>query len=253
MSGAISGNGSIAVSAAPSRAISAGFTATVVVPVSMSASASGLSASTSGWMRAVGTFGSRVAAAYTWTAGSGGWTTATNWNYGNFAPASYDSILMTNGGTIDLGGATQSIVNVGAAGNGIVGTLTNGNLAFTGDMYVKSGTINANLSNAGGTGRLWIGGDSGATVYLGGTNDVTYSDGQATIIGHSTTGAAGTVVLTNPNALNGAGQDTQVFSGTLDLNGQAGVRSNNIKLLSGGSSALVNNSRRGFDLGQRRV
>ena len=218
-----------------------GFTATTYVPVAMSASASGLNASTSGWMRAVGTFGTRIAAAYTWTAGSGGWSTATNWNYGNFPPASYDSILMTNGGTIDLGGA-QSVVNVGAAGNGIVGTLTDGSLAFTGDMYVASGTVGVNLSNSGGSGRLWIGGNSGATVYLNGTNDVTYSDGQATIIGHSTTGAAGTVVLNNPNALNGAGQDTQVFSGTLDLNGQASVRANNIKLLSGGSSALVSNA-----------
>ena len=72
-----------------------------------------------------------------------------NWNFGNFAPASYDSILMTNGGTIDLGGATQTVVNVGAAGNGIVGTLQNGNLAFTGNMYVQSGTINVNLSNSG--------------------------------------------------------------------------------------------------------
>ena len=144
-------------------------------------------------------------------------------------------------------------MNVGAASNGIVGTLQNGNLAFTGDMYVKSGTINTNLSNAGGSGRLWIGGNSGATVYLGGTNSVTYSDSQATIIGYSTTGAAGTVVLTNPNALNGAGQDTQVWSGTLDLNGQANVVSRNIKLLSGSSSSLVTTTPARLQPGQHRA
>ena len=170
------------------------FTATVIVPVNMGASASGLNASVTGAVRAVGSFQSRVAATYTWTDGSNSWSNVGYWNLGNFAPASYDSILMTNGGTIDLGGATQSVVNIGAAGTGIVGTLQNGNLAFTGNMYVQSGTINVNLSNSG-SGQLWIGGNSGATVYLGGTNSVTYSGGAATVIGSSTTGAAGTVTL----------------------------------------------------------
>ena len=243
LSGAISGNGSIAVSAPTITGNISGFTATVVVPVSMNASASGLSASTSGWMRTIGTFGSRVAASYTWTAaGSGSWATATNWNYGNFAPASYDSILMTNGGTIDLGGVTQSIVGVGAAGNGIVGALTDGALAFTGDMYVTSGTVNVDLSNAGGSGRLWIGGNSSATVYLGGVNSVTCSDTHSTIIGQSTTGAAGTVVLLSSTALGPSSQQTQVFAGTLDLNGQTGVTVGSLVLESGASSSLVNNN-----------
>ena len=165
-----------------------------------------------------------------------------NWNLGNFTPASGDSILMTNGGTIDLGGTTQYAANVGAAGNGIIGTLQNGNLAFTGDMYVTSGTINANLSNAGGTGRLWIGGNSGATVYLGGVNSVTYSDTHSTIIGSSTTGAAGTVVLLSNAALGPSSQQTQVFAGTLDLNGQTGVTVGSVVLESGSSSSLVNNN-----------
>ena len=241
LSGAAGGTGSIAVSAPTITGNLGTFTATVVVPVNMSASASGLNASVTGALRAVGSFQSRVAAAYTWTAGSGGWTTATNWNYGNFAPASYDSILMTNGGTIDLGGATQSAANVGAAGNGIVGTLQNGNLAFTGNMYVQSGTVNVNLSNSG-AGQLLIGGNSGATVYLGGTNSVTYSGGAATVIGSSTTGAAGTVVLLSNAALGPSSQQTQVFAGTLDLNGQTGVTVGSVVLESGSSSSLVNNN-----------
>ena len=160
INGAITGSGSVAASAPTVTGNLANFTATVIVPVSMNASASGLAATTSGSMRALGTFSSRVAATYTWTDSSNSWTNVGCWNYGNFAPASGDSILMTNGGTIDLGGATQTVVNVGAASSGIVGTLQNGNLAFTGDMYVNSGTINANLSNSGGAGRLWIGGNS---------------------------------------------------------------------------------------------
>ena len=174
-------------------------------------------------MRAIGTFNSRVAATYTWTAGSNSWSNVSRWNYNNYAPGHTIASPMTNGGTIDLGGVTQSVVNVGTAGSPIVGTIQNGSLAFTGTMYVNSGTINANLSNNGSSGRLWIGGNSGATVYLGGTNTSTYSDTNATIIGHPTTGAgpAGTVKLTSPHALNAAGQDTQVWSGTLDLNGQS--------------------------------
>ena len=39
-------------------------------------------------------------------------------------------------------------------------------------MYVESGTISANLTNTG-AGRMWIGGDSGATVILSGNNAVT--------------------------------------------------------------------------------
>ena len=80
---------------------------------------------------------------------------------------------------------------------------------------------------------MWIGGDSGATVTLSGNNAVTYGDQYAVIIGHGTTGAAGTVRITTPNSLNAATQRTDVYSGTLDLNGQANVRSTQIRLLSG--------------------
>ena len=51
-----------------------------------------------------------------------------------------------------------------------------------------------------------------------------YGDQYAVIIGHGTTGAAGTVRITTPNSLNAATQRTDVYSGTLDLNGQASVR-----------------------------
>ena len=218
------------------------YTATAILPANYSESLSGVSASVSGSLRALGTFQSRASATYTWTDSSNSWSNVGSWNLGNFAPTSGDSILMTNNGTIDLGGGTQTVVNAGAAGNGIVGTVQNGSLAFTGNMYVQSGTINVNLSNSGG-GSLYIGGGTGALVYLGGANNVVATSGyDATVIGSTYTGAAGTVTLTNANALNAAGQSTSVYSGTLDLNGQTNVQSSAIYLRSGGSSSLVNNN-----------
>ena len=92
----------------------------------------------------------------------------------------------------------------------------------------------------GGNSRLWIGGDDTATVNLGGNNSSTYSDTNSTIIGHSTTGTAGTVKLLSATALGPNSQQTQVHSGTLDLNGQTGVTVGNISLSN--TSHLVNNN-----------
>jgi autotransporter-associated beta strand protein len=183
----------------------------------------------------------------TWTGGSGTWTTASNWGgTGSVAVPNFSTSIAMTSGTISLSGGTQSVLAVGTPASGLVGTLTNGSLTFACDFYMKSGTINVDLSNPGIASHLWIGGDSAATVSLGGNNsttcasDFTYGNA-ATIIGHpGVTGAAGTVKLTTANALNAAGQSTDVYSGTLDLNGQAGVRSGQIRLLSGGSSSLVN-------------
>ena len=60
----------------------------------------------------------------------------------------------------------------------------------------------------GGNSRLWIGGDANATVELGGNNNrpikpITIN---STIIGHSTTGNAGTVKLLSATALGPNGQ-----------------------------------------------
>jgi autotransporter-associated beta strand protein len=181
---------------------------------------------------------------YTWNAGSGEWGTAANWNPSTGVPGTGDVVLLTNGGTIDLGG-NRTVARVGAtgAGNGIVGTLTGGSLHFTTSMYVRSGTVDVNLSNAGGsTGRLWIGGDTGAIVLLSGNNTHTYSDNYATIIGHSTTGPAGIVRLGGNNALGGTDNRTDVYSGTLDLNGQNAVVQNQIRLMSAGTAFLVNSN-----------
>lgn len=219
------------------------FNATAILPVNISQSGDGMSLTMSGSLYTSGTFYARAPATYTWSGTSGTWSTVGNWSLGSFAPGEgYDSILVTNGGTIDLSGNAQSVVNAGTASNAVVGNIVSGSLNFTGDMYLKSGTVTTDLTNSGGSGRLWIGGNTAATVVLGGNNSVTYSDTSATIIGHSTTGAAGTVKLNSANALNAAGQRTDVYSGTLDLNGQTNVRSAQIGLRSGSSSALVNNS-----------
>ena len=69
---------------------------------------------------------------------------------------------------------------------------------------------------------------------------MTYSDTHSTIIGHSTTGAAGTVKLLTGTALGPSSQQTQLFAGTLDLNGQTGVTVGSLVLESGSSSSLIN-------------
>jgi autotransporter-associated beta strand protein len=80
-----------------------------------------------------------------------------------------------------------------------------------------------------------------ATVTLNGTNDMVYtSDHNQVIIGLSV--PIGTVRIGNANALAAATENVYVFTGTLDLNGVAGVRANSIHLSSGGSSSLINGS-----------
>ena len=155
------------------------------------------------------------------------------------------NLVIANDAVLSLDGNQQTVWNVGSSGvgNGMAGAIQNGDLRFTGNMYIKSGTVDANLSNAGGsTGRLWIGGDTSATVLLAGDNTHTYSDNYATIIGHSTTGAAGAVRLGGNNALGGAGNRTDVYSGTLDLNGQNAVVQERIRLMATGSAFLVNSN-----------
>ncbi len=183
------------------------------------------------------------AATVTWTgaAGDGLWATDGNWDVDtdpvtHVAPASGDVVGISTAGTIDLEGATGNAGTI-YINNGV--KLTNGSLYFAGDMRISSGTIDVNLSNAGGgSGRLWT---DGGTVYLGGENSIVYKEGEpySTIIGN---GAASTVILNSANALNAAGQWTDVYAGTLDFNGQTSVRSGGIRLMAGSASTLVNNS-----------
>ncbi len=153
------------------------------------------------------------------------------------------ALSVKTGGTLDLGTTTQTLggnLNASGAGNGAVGTITNGTIDLNGkNAFLQSGTFTMNLTG-GGDSRLWIGGDAGATVELGGTNSSTYSDSNSTIIGFSTTGAAGTVKLLSATALGPNGQQTQVHSGTLDLNGQTGITVSQIALFN--TSHLVNNN-----------
>lgn len=192
------------------------------------------------------------AAAYTYTwgnAGTGYWNVSSNWTGGaaGGTPLSADNILLSNGGTIDLSSNSYSITEAGSTASGIAGTITDGSLSLGGNMYVKSGTINANLTFAGtSASRLWIGGNTSATVYLGGTNSGMGAGAGANcvLIGHTNTGAAaGTVKLTSAGALGTVGT-TIVYSGTLDLNGQNNVTGTAISLNSdrGPASNFVNNS-----------
>jgi len=158
--------------------------------------------------------------------------------------ASGTAVSVTNSATLDLGGTTQTVgqINNSGTGNGAIGTITDGTLNLNGNnVYLESGTFTANLAG-GGNSRLWIGGDASATVSLGGNNTSTYSDGHSTIIGNSTTGAVGTVLLLSSTALGPSSQQTQVFTGTLDLNGQTNVTVGSIMLASSASSSFVNNN-----------
>jgi len=156
--------------------------------------------------------------------------------------ASDGKLKISNAATLDLGGTTQTVGQVGDAGNGngVVGTISNGTINLNNEnAYIQSGTFTANLTG-GVNGRLWIGGDANATVYLGGINTSTFSDGNSTIIGHSTTGDAGRVVLESSTALGPATQTAQLFTGTLDFNGQTGITGAGLLLASGTSSTLIN-------------
>ncbi len=156
----------------------------------------------------------------------------------------YGTLAVRNGATLNLGTTSQTLggsLNGSGAGNGAVGTISNGTIDLNGqNAYLQSGTFSMDLTGGGGS-RLWIGGDAGATVELGGTNSSTYTDSNSTIIGESTTGNAGTVKLLSATALGPNGQNTQVHSGTLDLNGQTGITVSKI-MLNNGNMANSNTS-----------
>jgi fibronectin-binding autotransporter adhesin len=159
---------------------------------------------------------------------------------GNILPAT--ATLLVNGGTLDLGIFSQTVANLGSSTSRATGTITGGTLLLAngGSAYLQSGTYATTFANAGASSRLWIGGDSNATVTLNGTNDGIFSDHNQVIIGYPVTGAAGTVKVGNANALLAATENVQVFTGTLDLNGQTAVRGNSIQLLGGSAANLIN-------------
>jgi fibronectin-binding autotransporter adhesin len=145
--------------------------------------------------------------------------------------------LTLTGGTLDLGGHAQTLAGLGSSSSGLVGNITTGAVTTAGDAYLRSGSYANTWS---GTGRLLIGGNSSTTVTLNGTNDSVTAGHDQVIIGHSTTGAAGTVKLGNANALAAATENVHLWAGVLNLNGQANVRANSIVIESGDTSALVN-------------
>ena len=93
------------------------------------------------------------------------------------------NLVIANGGTVDLGGTTQTLnggVNWLAPAarstppgttlrhrvGGVVGNIQDGTLNVTGGLiYFQSGALSADLE---GSSQLSIGGDANATVYLGG-------------------------------------------------------------------------------------
>lgn len=154
------------------------------------------------------------------------------------------SLSITNGATFNLGGQSQNVGQVGnaGAGNGVVGNILTGLLNIqTNNMFVQEGTITADItSTAGSNGRMWIGGNPAATVNLGGVNTVRFNDTHSIIIGHGLTGAAGTVKLLTPTAIGPATEETQLFTGTLDLNGQPNVTVGALRMFAGGT--LANNN-----------
>lgn len=153
------------------------------------------------------------------------------------------TVNIRNGASLDLGGTAQTLTGLGTQGSRVVGNLGAGSLFTSNGVFLQSGHVDATLQGGGSLShqRLWIGGDAGATVLLNGSNDMVYSaDHNQVLIGHGTTGAAGTVRVGNARALAAATEGVQVFAGTLDLNGVTAVRARDIALLGGTASALVN-------------
>ncbi len=155
------------------------------------------------------------------------------------------TVNIRNGASLDLGGTAQTLTGLGTQGSRVVGNLGAGSLFTSNGVFLQSGRVDATLQGGGSLfhQRLWIGGDANATVLLNGSNDMVYSaDHNQVIIGHGTTGAAGTVRVGNARALAAPTEGVQVFAGTLDLNGVAAVRARDIALLGGTVSALVNDN-----------
>jgi autotransporter-associated beta strand protein len=151
-------------------------------------------------------------------------------------------VYLRNGATLDLGGYSQSVGGIGANGaNGAVGNITSGTITSNNFIFLRSGTF-ANDWAGNGNARIWVGGDTAATVVLSGANNMTYGDSNQLIIGHGTTGAAGTVKLGSAYAMAAANQNAQVFTGTLDFNGQGAIRGSGINLADGAGSALINSN-----------
>lgn len=153
------------------------------------------------------------------------------------------TVLISNGATLDLGGQAQTLTGLGQPDMRVVGNLGAGSLFTSNGVFLQSGRFDATLQGGGSIQlqRLWIGGDASATVLLNGVNDMVQStDHNQVVIGHGTTGAAGTVRVGNARALAAATEGVQVYAGTLDLNGVTAVRARDIALLGGVTSALVN-------------
>ena len=149
------------------------------------------------------------------------------------------TVFVRNNATLDLGGTTQTVAGVGAGGTGAVGTITAGTISTTGGIYLQDGTFAGTLTGSGSSVALLIGGNASATVALNGTNDMVNSNHLGVVIGTAGTGAAGTVKVGNANALAAATEKVHLESGTLDLNGVAGVRAASLELF-GSGVALVN-------------
>jgi hypothetical protein len=93
---------------------------------------------------AVAMVSSASAVETTWagSVGDGLWATGGNWNTG-VMPVAADTAILTNGGTISLGGVSRSITDIGTSTSGMVGNINNGTLAVSGYLYGDSGTIGA--------------------------------------------------------------------------------------------------------------
>lgn len=151
-------------------------------------------------------------------------------------------VFLRDNATLELA-STLSIGGVGTAALPSVGSIIGGGLyTNSGQIFLQSGLYTATFSGISGLSRLWIGGDANATVLLNGTNNGTYFDRNQVLIGHETTGAAGTVRIGNANALAAGSENVFVFSGALDLNGVSDVRAASIQLHSGGASSLLNSN-----------
>jgi hypothetical protein len=169
---------------------------------------------------------------YTWTASSGTWSTAGNWNP-SVVPTDLDTAIIANGGTATIASgvtATCSVLNLGAAASGTVQLLPGGYLAngvlFGGEYVGNAG--NGIVNQTGGTNSTIT------TLTLGNLGG---SSGTYGLSGNSQL-SAGTLVVGNAGSglFNQSGGTTGV-SGAVTL----GNGGNGTYNLSGGSLAVAGN------------
>ncbi|WP_306577304.1 autotransporter domain-containing protein [Bradyrhizobium sp. SRS-191] len=163
---------------------------------------------------------------------TGGTTVSAGWLQlnGSATLGATSNTLEVSGGTLDLGGTTQT-QNGGVSLTG--GTIANGTLSSNASFDLQSGAVSASLAGTGGVSKTGSG-----TVTLSGANS--YTGG--------TTISAGTLELSGSGTLGAISNTLMMWGGTLDLGGTSQTQNGGVSLSGGTIANGTLSSNASFDL-----